>query len=62
MGKGGDALSVSIPHTLNESALKRRKKAESEKVRANHCLEITAAELAKHNTKEDCWISIRGSV
>ena len=67
MCRGGDAIApVATERNGNATEIydlkQRKKKQASEADGGAAARRVTLAELAKHNTKEDCWFSIRGSV
>uniref|UniRef100_A0A7S2MRW4 Cytochrome b5 heme-binding domain-containing protein n=1 Tax=Helicotheca tamesis TaxID=374047 RepID=A0A7S2MRW4_9STRA len=55
----GKKLPVKVRKSVsNDGAISSR----AEKKSANKLREITPDELAKHNTEDDCWVSIHGNV
>ena len=71
MGKGGDALTVQQQERKQRASAggltirklgKNGEKDGGKKSEKRGERVITRAELGKHTTAEDCWLSIRGSV
>ena len=43
------------------SALRKRSRSDSE-LRPNSDQRVTSAELARHNSEQDCWLAVKGKV